>query len=104
MKKIGIAFSIYNKIDFTKNCLSSIYDNMSTNNLFIVIVDNGSTDGSYDIIKDLFPEVFIIKNQTNMGCSFSWNQGKEQRRFSNRNVVTLLDFFRVETLRTKIND
>jgi len=33
----------------------------------IIVVDNGSTDNSINLIKNNFPEVRIIKNEKNLG-------------------------------------
>lgn len=74
-KKIGITFAVYNNISLTLKCLDSIYNNGSKNELFVVVVDNGSTDGSAGRIALEFSEVEVIKNNKNLGCSRAWNQG-----------------------------
>jgi GT2 family glycosyltransferase len=38
-------------------------------------VDNGSTDGSIEMLQKDFPQIEVIKNQTNMGFSVANNQG-----------------------------
>jgi len=74
-KRIGITFSIYNRIDLSIKCLESIFNNGSKNDIFVVVVDNASSDNSCNIIKEKYPKVNIIKNNENLGCSRSWNQG-----------------------------
>jgi len=73
--KIGITFAIFNNIKFTKKYLTSLFSNKSKHNLHVIIVDNGSTDNSQEIIKKEFPQAHIISNKENMGCAIAWNQG-----------------------------
>jgi len=74
-KKIGITFAVFNRCDFTMRCLESLFSNESKHELYVVVVDNGSTDKSVEMIKSRFPQVKIISNRNNMGCSIAWNQG-----------------------------
>src|SRR5437763_815431 len=39
-----------------------------------VVVDNASTDGSAEMVRDEFPDVRLIDNERNVGVS-AWNQG-----------------------------
>lgn len=41
----------------------------------IVVVDNGSTDGSADFIEQFFPSVRLIRNRQNRGFAAATNQG-----------------------------
>ena len=75
MSKIGITFSVYNRLEFTIQCIKSIVENDCKHELLIVVVNNGSTDNTYEVIKKEFPDVVIINNKENMGCAISWNQG-----------------------------
>jgi GT2 family glycosyltransferase len=45
--------------------------------LNIVVVDNGSTDGSQELVRRLFPEVTLIENEKNEGFGGANNQGIE---------------------------
>ncbi|MDO8610849.1 MAG: glycosyltransferase [bacterium] len=75
MSKIGITFAIYNNINYTIKCLNSILNNNSKNDLYIVVVNNASTDGSAQLILSEYSNVKIINNTTNLGCARAWNQG-----------------------------
>jgi hypothetical protein len=59
-----------------KECLDSV---LRTNypNLEVIFVDNGSTDGSVDFVRENFvkSEIRIIKNKNNMGFSEGFNTG-----------------------------
>ena len=41
----------------------------------VIVVDNGSTDGSPDLVRKHFPEVRLIANENNLGFAKANNQG-----------------------------
>ena len=54
--------------------LPQVFQN--TDNLHkVIIVDNGSTDGTVDWLEKNYPEVVIIKNESNLGFTKPINQG-----------------------------
>jgi GT2 family glycosyltransferase len=55
----------------------------------IIVVDNGSTDGSVDGIRSLFPQVEIIELGANKGISFARNIGLKH---AETKVVLLIDY------------
>ena len=58
------------------NCLDSVFE--STHKAIeVVIVDNGSTDGSSDAIRLRFPQIHFINNQNNLGFAKGSNQGMD---------------------------
>jgi GT2 family glycosyltransferase len=65
MEKVYICIPIFNRINFTINCLKSICS-QSYKNFQIIICDDGSTDGSSEIISNLYPEVIIIPGTGNL--------------------------------------
>jgi hypothetical protein len=73
--KVCIIILNWNSREFLKNCLNSIKKNVSFKNYKIIVVDNGSKDGSQKIIKLKFKEVILIKNKENRGFSGANNQG-----------------------------
>jgi N-acetylglucosaminyl-diphospho-decaprenol L-rhamnosyltransferase len=46
----------------------------------VIVVDNGSSDGSVDLVRDRFPGVVLIANASNRGFSAANNQAIEQAR------------------------
>ena len=56
------------------DCLDSIRKKTEFLNHFIVVVDNGSRDGSVSAIRNKFPEVKLICNKTNLGFPKAINQ------------------------------
>ena len=41
----------------------------------VIIIDNGSTDNSYEWIRKNYPKITIIQNSKNLGVTAAWNQG-----------------------------
>lgn len=69
----------YNNKNIIARLINSLMEHCS--NLFkdIIIVDNQSTDGSYEYIKKHFPHVTLLMNQVN-GCSSGRNLGVKAAR------------------------
>jgi len=57
-----------------ETCLGSL-DRQSYTCRRVLLVDNGSTDGSVAFVRDRFPEVEIIANERNLGFCRANNQG-----------------------------
>lgn len=72
--KLSIITLTYNKLDYTKNFIESLYK--FTKDFELIIVDNGSTDGTVEYLKSK-PEIKLILNAENQGFSKGNNQGIE---------------------------
>lgn len=70
-------------------CLSSIYKNTKEISFEIVVIDNVSSDGSVEMVREKYPKVKIIENKLPLG--FSENHNQVLKRFSSRYVVILND-------------
>ncbi len=71
---LSIIIINYNVKEFLQNLIHSIRKAAGNLNYEIIIVDNASSDGSVDFIKDRFPEVNLIQNETNLGFGKANNQ------------------------------
>ncbi|MEM4230341.1 MAG: glycosyltransferase family 2 protein [Candidatus Pacearchaeota archaeon] len=81
MIELSIIIVSYNTKEFLKRCLISIKkSDLSSEKYEIIIVDNASSDGTIDEIKKTFPDVFIIKNEYNLGFSKANNIGVKKSR------------------------
>ena len=58
--KISLVIPAFNEENRIRACLESIIKNSDNKNLEIIVVDNGSTDKTFDIAKS-FPEIKVIK-------------------------------------------
>lgn len=69
--KSTIVIPSYNGIHYLENCLKSLEKEPA----HVIVIDNGSTDGSYDMITDNFPEVEVISFSINTGFCRAVNAG-----------------------------
>lgn len=65
-KLVSIIVVNYNGRDLLKECIQSILD-QTYQPIEIILVDNGSKDGSAEIVSKLFPEVKVINLKHNKG-------------------------------------
>lgn len=78
--KLSIIILNWNSGDDLTACLASIADNTGIKNKEIIVVDNGSTDGSELAAMRKHPEIHLVKNSKNLGVSMARNQGLEISR------------------------
>jgi hypothetical protein len=72
--RISIVVLNMNGADVLRNCLRSIKE-VDYEDLKVVVVDNGSTDGSQRIVPDEFPLFHLIENGRNLGVPEAQNIG-----------------------------
>lgn len=71
---VSIIIVNYNTKNLLKNCLTSIYRQVKEISFEIIVSDNGSTDGSQELITSNFPEVILIENNANLGFGAANNK------------------------------
>ena len=76
---ISIIIPNYNGKNLLSSCLKSIYKNSYLPEK-IIVVDNGSTDGSIEYLESKYKDVKIIKNTKNLGFARAVNQAVEKSR------------------------
>lgn len=79
---ISILLPIHNGLDYTQKCLENIQDSfnhpkVSRENFTVVIIDDGSTDGSAQWIETHYPETVILKGDGTLWWSGGINKGIE---------------------------
>ncbi len=65
----------WNTKKLTTDCISSVFNFTKGIDFEVIIVDNGSEDGSSGYIKKKFPQVKLIQNKDNLGFTKANNQG-----------------------------
>ncbi len=77
MLDLGIVIVSYNTCDLLRACLESVYASEGDFTLRVCVVDNGSSDGSPEMVATEFPEAELIANEKNRGYPAANNQGLE---------------------------
>jgi len=72
--KVSIIILNRNRKNLTDTCLRSL-EKLTYPNYNVIVVDNGSTDGSQDLIKEKFPYITLIENGKNLGFARGMNVG-----------------------------
>ncbi len=73
MAKTTVVIPNYNGIGYLEACIRSVLE--STVKCDILVVDNGSSDGSREMVKKEFPEVTLIEFSKNTGFCHAVNAG-----------------------------
>jgi len=71
---ISVIIAAYNSERFIRPCLDSVLK-QGCGCLEVIVIDNGSKDGTTRIIKDSFPAVRVVENTVNLGAAEARNQG-----------------------------
>lgn len=74
MIKTTVVIPNYNGMKYIENCLLSLMK-QSISEYRIIVVDNGSTDGSRELVKEKFPMVDVISLKENTGFCKAVNVG-----------------------------
>jgi GT2 family glycosyltransferase len=72
--KLSIVIVNYNVRYFLQQCLQSVFRAIKGLDAEVFVVDNHSSDGSVDMVKEIFPEAILIANRENLGFSKANNQ------------------------------
>ena len=72
--KLSIVIVNYNVKYFLEQCLHSVQNACNGLESEVFVVDNDSVDGSVKMVRDKFPDVFLIENKENKGFSAANNQ------------------------------
>ncbi len=72
--KVGIVICNWNKKEYVLNCIKSVIE-QEYDDYDLYVVDNASTDGSVEAIRENFPQVNLIVNEENLGGSGGFNTG-----------------------------
>ena len=106
-KKVALLIPVFNNLEFTKSCLKKL-DALLINNRMehleysIIVIDDGSKDGSSEWIKATFPDVIVLQGDgnlwwsggINMGAAFALEQGDfKYVMLWNNDIIPADDYF-----------
>ena len=75
MIDLSIIITNINNKKILIGCLDSIFKNTHKLSLEVIVSDNGSADGTQEMIKSNFPQVVLIENKENLGFAKANNKG-----------------------------
>lgn len=85
---MSIVLVCWNNKAYLDPCLKSLDEGGLKSSFDVVVVDNGSTDGSQEMLAEKYPDVNLIQNNENVGLGKASNQGIEA---TNGRYVLLLN-------------
>lgn len=91
---VSIIIVNFNTKDLIRSCLSSVYEHTHGIDFEVIISDNGSTDGSLEMIKEEYPQVCLLENKKNLGFGTANNRASKNAKgkyifFLNSDTVLL---------------
>ncbi len=77
MKNIAVLLPVHNHLDYTRNCVRSLakIPKLSSVELSVVVIDDGSTDGTGEWLAANYPEIPVIRGDGNLWWSGGINAG-----------------------------
>jgi len=84
---LSIIIVNWNTKDLLLQCLKSVYKAVKEMETEVIVIDNGSQDGSGMEVEGTFPAVHLIENEKNLGFAKAANQGL--RKASGRYALLL---------------
>ena len=74
---VSVLVVAWNVRELLRNCLRSVYEQTNGIEFEVIYVDNGSADGSVEMVRQEFPQTRIIANKDNKGFIKANNQAIE---------------------------
>ena len=88
---IHVVIPVHNRLKFTKSCVKSIINQKKCEKINIIIVDDGSKDGTSTYIKKKFPKITILNGSGSLYWGGAINLGIEHvKKNSNKNDWLLI--------------
>jgi N-acetylglucosaminyl-diphospho-decaprenol L-rhamnosyltransferase len=72
---LSIIIATRNSSQFIEPCLASLWEPHDGVRAEIIVVDNGSSDRTLEIVRSRFPQATVIQNSTNLGHCRAMNAG-----------------------------
>jgi len=74
LKQIAIFITTRNRLDELKYTLSQLEKFITDTNVEFIICDDGSVDGSYEYVKEQYPQINIFRNESSQGLIYCRNR------------------------------
>ena len=77
---VSVIVVSWNTKSLLYQCLQSLMEHKTRYQMEIIVVDNASSDGTQTMVKEKFPQINFIQNDTNLGFAKANNIGIKQCR------------------------
>lgn len=93
---VSVCIPTWNGAERLERCLSSLVEATRRVSYEVIVVDNGSSDGTPEMLRERFPWVVLLRNPDNMGFAHAINQAAQVARgkylaFVNNDIVFIND-------------
>ncbi len=90
MIKISVVIPCFNVANYIEDTLRSVWNQSGTADVEIILVDDCSTDNTFQILQELQREspLIVVRNEQNRGVSFTRNRGIE---LASGEIILFLD-------------
>src|SRR5438105_4534823 len=88
--RVAVIILNWNNHRMTSECIHSLLA-MDAANFEIVVIDNGSSDGSPDMLRQEFPQITLLPQATNLGFAAGCNVGVRYALAKGTEYVLLLN-------------
>ena len=72
---VSVVIVNWNTVDLLKACLNSVFSQARGIDFEVIVIDNASTDGSVEMVRQDFSQAILIVNSENLGFAAANNQG-----------------------------
>ena len=86
--RLSIILISWNSLVHLKECLASLSYTLQKEDIEIIWVDNGSTDGASRYVKENYPQIQTVALPYNQGVAYARNRGIEK---ASGKYILLLD-------------
>lgn len=79
---VAVVMTVHNRKEKTLRCLDSLYANTADScEIMVFLTDDGSTDGTSESVRKMYPDVTILKGDGNLfwnrGMHLAWSEAKK---------------------------
>lgn len=74
---LSVVIVTYHSLPRVLECLESLYQGATQESFEVVVIDNGSTDGTVEHIESRFPQTRVVKTGENLGFGQGCNRGAQ---------------------------
>src|SRR3984885_15858108 len=75
LARVSVVIVVWNAKKYVLECLASLREHCETVCSEVIVVDNASTDGTPELVAELYPEFKLIRNAENLGFAKANNIG-----------------------------